>query len=87
MVDEKGKNNLENFGEIKESNVLETERRVNKIVDSVRNAVWKVSKPSLRSQGKIREAMEKLEEKLFSVSDASSFFILFFLSLFWEIFI
>lgn len=67
-VNEKGKKNLDNFGEIKESNVLETERSVNKIVDFVRNAVWKVSKPSLRSQGRIREAMEKLEEKLFSLS-------------------
>ncbi|KAL2500746.1 putative chlorophyll(ide) b reductase NYC1 [Forsythia ovata] len=51
-----------------EDNSVEAERRVNKFVGSVRNYVWRVSKPSLRSHGKYREAMEKLEEKLFSLS-------------------
>ncbi|XP_022893449.1 probable chlorophyll(ide) b reductase NYC1, chloroplastic isoform X2 [Olea europaea var. sylvestris] len=65
---EKGKNGEENFGKINESNIVEAERSVNKFVGSVRNAVWTVSKPSLRSQGEFREALEKLEEKLFSLS-------------------
>ncbi|KAL8480136.1 hypothetical protein ACS0TY_026894 [Phlomoides rotata] len=40
----------------------------NVFVDAVRKAVWRVSKPSLRSQGEYREALEKLEETLFSLS-------------------
>ena len=39
------------------------EKIVNKFVEGIRDAVWRMSKPSLRS-----EAMEKLEETLFSVS-------------------
>ncbi|XP_051132141.1 probable chlorophyll(ide) b reductase NYC1, chloroplastic [Andrographis paniculata] len=40
-------------------------RSVNKLVNSFRNAVWRASKPSLRSD---RKALEKLEETLFSIS-------------------
>lgn len=43
----------------------------NKFVDAIRDAVWRVSKPSLRSEGKLSEAMEKLEETMFSVSGLS----------------
>ncbi|XP_042033454.1 probable chlorophyll(ide) b reductase NYC1, chloroplastic isoform X2 [Salvia splendens] len=39
------------------------EKSVNKFVEGIRDAVWRMSKPSLRS-----EAMEKLEETLFSWS-------------------
>ncbi|KAG6391123.1 hypothetical protein SASPL_148874 [Salvia splendens] len=39
------------------------EKSVNKFVEGIRDAVWRMSKPSLRS-----EAMEKLEETLFSVA-------------------
>ncbi|XP_047974437.1 probable chlorophyll(ide) b reductase NYC1, chloroplastic [Salvia hispanica] len=39
------------------------EKIVNKFVEGIRDAVWRMSKPSLRS-----EAMEKLEETLFSWS-------------------
>ncbi|EPS61243.1 hypothetical protein M569_13555, partial [Genlisea aurea] len=41
----------------------------NKLVGSIRKAVWSVSKPSLRSsESAFREAMEKLEETLFALS-------------------
>ncbi|KAK6149324.1 hypothetical protein DH2020_016849 [Rehmannia glutinosa] len=65
---EKEKKSEENCGEMKGSNDFGSRKSVNKFVGAVRNAVWKVSKPSLQSQGKFREAMEKLEETLFSFS-------------------
>lgn len=44
------------------------EKSVNKFVKGIRDAVWRMSKPSLRSELRFSEAMEKLEETLFSVS-------------------
>ncbi|XP_057785471.1 probable chlorophyll(ide) b reductase NYC1, chloroplastic [Salvia miltiorrhiza] len=44
------------------------EKSVNKFVEGIRDAVWRVSKPSLRPEGRFSEAMEKLEETLFSWS-------------------
>jgi len=41
--------------------------KVNKFVGAIRSAVWSCSKPSLRTENKLREAMEMLEERLFSV--------------------
>lgn len=60
----------ENFGEeIEISNDFDSRKKVDNVfVNAVRKAVWRVSKPSLRSQGEFREAIEKLEETLFSVS-------------------
>lgn len=42
-------------------------KSVNKLVGAIRSAVWSCSKPSLRTENKLREAMEKLEERLFLV--------------------
>lgn len=42
-----------------------SKERVNKLVGAIRSAVWSCSKPSLRTENKLREAMEKLEERLF----------------------
>lgn len=42
-------------------------KSVNKLVEAIRSAVWSCSKPSLRTENKLREAMEKLEERLFLV--------------------
>ncbi|XP_015082456.1 probable chlorophyll(ide) b reductase NYC1, chloroplastic isoform X1 [Solanum pennellii] len=39
--------------------------KVNKLVGAIRSAVWSCSKPSLRTENKLREAMEMLEERLF----------------------
>ncbi|KAG8363142.1 hypothetical protein BUALT_BualtUnG0000200 [Buddleja alternifolia] len=55
-------------GEMMESNNGRKTTSLNKYVGAVRNAVWRVSKPSLRSETKFREALEKLEETLFSLS-------------------
>ncbi|KAG6389368.1 hypothetical protein SASPL_150836 [Salvia splendens] len=57
------------FGE-REKKVMESreEKSVNKFVEGIRDAVWRMSKPSLRSELRFSEAMEKLEEILFSVS-------------------
>lgn len=41
--------------------------KVNKLVGAIRSAVWSCSKPSLRTENKLREAMEMLEERLFWV--------------------
>lgn len=65
---EKEKKCEETCGQVSESRDIGSERSVNKFVDGIREAVWRVSKPSLRSEGKFTEAMEKLEETLFSVS-------------------
>lgn len=51
-----------------ESSDIGSKKSGNNFVDAIRDAVWRVSKPSLRSEGKLTEAMEKLEETLFSVS-------------------
>ncbi|GER32756.1 NAD(P)-binding Rossmann-fold superfamily protein [Striga asiatica] len=53
--------------EVETINRFESRKGVNKFVGLVRNAVWKVSKPSLRSQPNFAEALEKLERTLFSV--------------------
>ncbi|CAA0823324.1 Probable chlorophyll(ide) b reductase NYC1-chloroplastic [Striga hermonthica] len=53
---------------VETSNGFESRKGVNKLVGLVRNAVWKVSKPSLRSQPNFAEALEKLERTLFSLS-------------------
>lgn len=45
----------------------ETKKPVNKLVGAIRSAVWSCSKPSLRTENKFREAIEKLEERLFLV--------------------
>ncbi|KAH0655581.1 hypothetical protein KY285_030463 [Solanum tuberosum] len=42
--------------------------KVNKFVGAIRSAVWSCSKPSLRTENKLREAMEMLEERLFSLA-------------------
>ncbi|KAG6389293.1 hypothetical protein SASPL_150760 [Salvia splendens] len=57
------------FGE-REKKVMESreEKSVNKFVEGIRDAVWRMSKPSLRSELRFSEAMEKLEETLFSWS-------------------
>ncbi|KAM3394949.1 putative chlorophyll(ide) b reductase NYC1, chloroplastic [Capsicum chinense] len=44
---------------------VEGSKPVNKLVETIRSAVWSCSKPSLRTENKLREAMEKLEERLF----------------------
>ncbi|KAI3443786.1 hypothetical protein Pfo_000451 [Paulownia fortunei] len=67
-IEEKAKKSEENCGEVRGSNGFGSRKSVNKFVGAVRNAVWRVSKPSLRSQGKFREALEKLEETLSSFS-------------------
>lgn len=67
-IGEKEKKSEENCGEVMENNGFLSRKSANKFVGAVRNAVWSVSKPSLRSEPKFREALEKLEETLFSVS-------------------
>ncbi|KAL1532701.1 putative chlorophyll(ide) b reductase nyc1, chloroplastic [Salvia divinorum] len=65
------KSDQEGFGlGEKEKKVTESreEKSVNKFVEGVRDAVWRISKPSLRSELRFSEAMEKLEETLFSWS-------------------
>ncbi|KAK4713457.1 hypothetical protein R3W88_019364 [Solanum pinnatisectum] len=42
--------------------------KVSKFVGAIRSAVWSCSKPSLRTENKLREAMEMLEERLFSLA-------------------
>ncbi|KAH6804256.1 Rossmann-fold superfamily protein [Perilla frutescens var. frutescens] len=66
---EKEKKCEENYGqEMDGSSDIGSKKGVNIIVDAIRGAVWRASKPSLRSEGKSREALEKLEETLFSLS-------------------
>ncbi|KAK4481211.1 hypothetical protein RD792_012097 [Penstemon davidsonii] len=66
--EEKEKKGAENYGVVKENSVFGSRKSVNKFVGAIRNAVWRASKPSLRSESKFREAMEKLEEKISSFS-------------------
>ncbi|CAN4116841.1 unnamed protein product [Withania somnifera] len=47
------------------SEYVKGSKSVNKLVGAIRSAVWSCSKPSLRTENKLREAMEKLEERLF----------------------
>lgn len=63
--EEGGKKGEEDCSESRGKSNLGYMKSVNKLADSFRNAVWRASKPSLRSD---RKALEKLEEALFSVS-------------------
>ncbi|XP_075508975.1 putative chlorophyll(ide) b reductase NYC1, chloroplastic [Primulina tabacum] len=67
-VKEKHEKSGENFGKLQESNMFGSRKSVNKWVDAIRNAVWRVSKPSLLSKSRFREELVKLEELLFSSS-------------------
>ncbi|KAL0346597.1 UNVERIFIED_CONTAM: putative chlorophyll(ide) b reductase NYC1, chloroplastic [Sesamum calycinum] len=66
VTEEKEKKGEENCGEVRGSNGFGAGKDVNKFLGGIRNAIWRVSKPSLRSERKLAEAMEKLEETLFS---------------------
>ncbi|KAL0410655.1 UNVERIFIED_CONTAM: putative chlorophyll(ide) b reductase NYC1, chloroplastic [Sesamum latifolium] len=65
---EKEKKGEENCGEVRGSNGFGARKDVNKFLGGIRNAIWRVSKPSLRSERKLAEAMEKLEETFISFS-------------------
>ncbi|KAL8039897.1 hypothetical protein ABFX02_10G066500 [Erythranthe guttata] len=67
-IEEKNNKSDENRGELMTSNGYGSRKSLNKLVAAVRNSVWRVSKPSLRSQLNSIEAMEKLEDTLFSIS-------------------
>ncbi|KZV27462.1 hypothetical protein F511_02571 [Dorcoceras hygrometricum] len=67
-VKEKHKKGEENLGKLQESSSFGSRKNMNKLAIAIRNAVWRVSKPSLLSKSKFREELVKLEEKLFSLS-------------------
>ncbi|XP_075517648.1 putative chlorophyll(ide) b reductase NYC1, chloroplastic [Primulina tabacum] len=67
-VKEKHEKSEESFGKLQECNSFGSRKSVNKWVDAIRNAVWRVSKPSLLSKSRFREELVELEEKLFSLS-------------------
>ncbi|KAK4397012.1 putative chlorophyll(ide) b reductase NYC1, chloroplastic [Sesamum angolense] len=69
VTEEKEKKGEENCGEVRGSNGFGARKDVNKLLGGIRNVIWRVSKPSLRSERKLAEAMEKLEETLFLISD------------------
>ncbi|KAG9136355.1 hypothetical protein Leryth_022671 [Lithospermum erythrorhizon] len=56
------------FKKMKGGDELGGFKKVNRLVGAIRSAVWSVSKPSLRSEDSFREALEKLEEKLFMIA-------------------
>lgn len=74
-------------GELDKKYWWESQKGLDNLVRGFRSAVWSCSKPSLRSDHKFRESLEKLEENLFLVCNKLCCLIILFLFISFSLYI